>query len=418
MKTRFLHIADIHLGYEQYGSAHRYNDFYHAFESAIDDALREAVDFVLIAGDLFHQRSIAPQTLLQAAHQLARLGSAGIPAIGVMGNHERPHYRDRESWLHYLSGRGLLTLLAPTYADGQIGYEPYGDGIGGYIDVGSTRVYGLPYSGSVTTRLLAETAQFFAASETLRPDFTILVTHAGLEGIIPHFGANMTYEELAALRPYVDYVALGHIHKPFEKDGWAFNPGSLEPVAISEADYCGGGYLVDVDTGRAQPIRTQHRRYAVRPFLRLRLSVSGLTTPQELYASVERHLASQRKTEGKRPVVEYVLEGVLPFDRASLDVSRVEAMLVAALNPIVPRVRNATLSADFGVAVTDDEIGRPELERQVLSELLSRDSRYRHHAARWADLVAGTKRLALEDASSETIIEHLREGRARIGVEE
>ena len=31
--------------------------------------------------------------------------------------------------------------------------------------------------------------------------------------------------QLMPIRPYADYVALGHIHKPFEMDAWIHNPG-------------------------------------------------------------------------------------------------------------------------------------------------------------------------------------------------
>ena len=56
MKTRFLHCADIHLGYNQYNSPERGNDFASAFFAVIDTAIAEQVDFVILAGDLFHKR--------------------------------------------------------------------------------------------------------------------------------------------------------------------------------------------------------------------------------------------------------------------------------------------------------------------------------------------------------------------------
>lgn len=51
---RFLHCADIHLGYQQYNHKERFNDFGHAFYAVLDVALAEKVDFVILAGDLFH----------------------------------------------------------------------------------------------------------------------------------------------------------------------------------------------------------------------------------------------------------------------------------------------------------------------------------------------------------------------------
>lgn len=47
----FLHIADIHLGYQQYGLSERFSDFSRAFLHLVDTAVARRVDFVLLAGD-------------------------------------------------------------------------------------------------------------------------------------------------------------------------------------------------------------------------------------------------------------------------------------------------------------------------------------------------------------------------------
>ncbi len=52
------------------------------------------------------------------------------------------------------------------------------------------------------------------------------------------------------LKSLVDYLALGHTHKRFEIDGWAFNPGSLEACSIDEYREERGLYLVEVDDER------------------------------------------------------------------------------------------------------------------------------------------------------------------------
>ena len=88
MHFKFLHFGDCHLGYRQYDHPDRANDFYRALRHVIDAALAEQVDFVILAGDLFHKRAIDALTLNQAVTQLERLQQAGIPCIAVEGNHE------------------------------------------------------------------------------------------------------------------------------------------------------------------------------------------------------------------------------------------------------------------------------------------------------------------------------------------
>ena len=102
MRATFVHTADNHLGYEQYGFKERFNDFARAFYSVMDDAIARKADLVIIAGDLFNKRAIDALTLIQAEAGLQKLKDAGIPAIAIEGNHDRSYYRDGISWLQFL----------------------------------------------------------------------------------------------------------------------------------------------------------------------------------------------------------------------------------------------------------------------------------------------------------------------------
>lgn len=44
MQVGFLHLADVHLGYQQYGSTKRFNDSGRAFLAAVDYAVEQEVD--------------------------------------------------------------------------------------------------------------------------------------------------------------------------------------------------------------------------------------------------------------------------------------------------------------------------------------------------------------------------------------
>ena len=101
---RFLHIADIHLGFDRYNSPERTKDFYYALSDVIDRyAIAAAVDFVLIAGDLFEHRVIQPAILNQAQLCFQQLKAAGIPVLAIEGNHDNTPYGTSTSWLKYLS---------------------------------------------------------------------------------------------------------------------------------------------------------------------------------------------------------------------------------------------------------------------------------------------------------------------------
>jgi len=59
----FLHVADLHLGYSQYGLEVRREDFDRAFHELIDKTFELKPDFMIIAGDLFHQAHPSNTTL-------------------------------------------------------------------------------------------------------------------------------------------------------------------------------------------------------------------------------------------------------------------------------------------------------------------------------------------------------------------
>ncbi len=419
---RFLHTADIHLGYQQYNSRERFDDFASAFLYVVGRARAEQVDFVLLAGDLFEKRSVDPLAMRQAVQGLQELRDAHIPVIAVEGNHERAHYRDQYSWLEFLDAIGLIVLLDPKVADGKLALEPYSPDRGGaYLDLrGGVRVYGLKYYGASTARALGLYRQALEELPGPRPDYSILLTHAGLEGVLPRCSGAVARQAIEPLRPFVNYLALGHIHKPYDLDGWVYNPGSLETWAMDETPWTDRGYyLVDLAAHSAMAHEARLVATPRRPFVRLRLTVDSCTTPQALYDAAQRLLRRQRVSadDGRAPVVELTLEGTLPFDRVDLDLGYLEGMVREEMKPLLVRVPNTTVPAGFEIDLRQGA-SRAELEQQVLRELIERDARYRPQAAGWAEVALELKRKALAGESPEAVLDYLRGVQGRMAAED
>ncbi len=149
MRARFLHIADCHLGYRQYNLRERFNDFGRAFIHVMNVAVAEKVDFVLLAGDLFHKRAIDALTLNQAIAALEKLRQANIPCIAVQGNHEHAYVDDFIGWLDFLNLRQFITLLDAHFEAGIPQLKPYNRPYGSYVEpLPGLRVHGLRYSGA------------------------------------------------------------------------------------------------------------------------------------------------------------------------------------------------------------------------------------------------------------------------------
>src|SRR5436190_14228041 len=158
MRASFIHVADTHLGYEQYGVRERFNDFTRSFWNVVDEALERNVDFMVIAGDLFNKRAIDAQTLIHAIEGLRKLKDRNIPVIAIEGNHDRSYYREGISWLQFLCYQGYLMLLEPSMQDGAPVLAPWHPEkmIGAYVDLlgGRLRIYGIHWQGAGTARAL------------------------------------------------------------------------------------------------------------------------------------------------------------------------------------------------------------------------------------------------------------------------
>ncbi len=443
MKARFLHLADCHLGYKQYNRSERFDDFARAFLAVIQTAINEKVDFVILAGDLFQKRAIDALTLDQAISILTKLKDAGIPCIAIEGNHELSYYDEFLGWVQFLARQELLILLSPRFEDGVPQLTPYSRrGGGAYIEpMPGIRIYGLKYQGASTARMFAAYGEALeAAQESAQNDgveYTIFLAHTGVEGVLAHDSGGLSHRQLAVLKPYVDYLALGHIHKPFEIDGWIYNPGSPETCSFTEAAWPERGYLiVEVDTEAAagadndaqgndedDPIlkhtATLHANPR-RPFIRHEIKVDHHRTPEALFEHCQEFLerrardigraGSSKSTDGASvddaPVVQLLLTGVLPFDRADLDTRSLEALLHENFRPLHAQVRNLT-SVPNPEFTVDERLSRTELERQVLTTLFTQDARFSEESDAWAEITVALKNLSLGGGDAEAVLDSL-----------
>jgi DNA repair exonuclease SbcCD nuclease subunit len=439
MRARFIHLADVHLGYEQYGSRERFDDFAKAFLDIIDSAIQRQADFVVIAGDLFNKRAIDAQTLSQAHEALDHLKHANIPAIAIEGNHDRSYYRDGMSWLQYLSWQQRLILLNPVVRDGMPALVPWNPKTqrGAYVDLmdGRLRVYGLPWYGASTAKIVENFASVLSRARELEEqdgiEYRLLLMHTCVEGIVPQLHGLPTRAQLEPLHGLVDYLALGHVHKPYELDGWLYNPGSTETWSAEESAWERGYYVVDVETAGAAsggqdgalPLKhtARHLTNQRRPFYRFQFSVEEAGDPaalEDLFTRFCQEHARKLPTTKQLPVVEVSLQGVLPFDATALDQKRLEGILQEHFRPLIGRLHNLTHEIGF-VGEDDGGDGRDRstwylLERKIFQEMLARDARYLPAAEQWAKTLAELKALALQGEDPDNIALRLREARTEL----
>ncbi len=418
MKVRWIHTADVHLGYYQYGLSERALDFARAFKYVADYAIRTSADFLIIAGDLFHRRNVDALTLGQAYELLSELRAAEIPVLCVEGNHERAYYNSAWSWLNFLSNAGFLYLLSPSHDHGRVRLEPWDEEnrSGGYVDLGQVRVSGIKYYGASAPTVLEQIAHQLSREDS-RP-FSVMMLHEGLEGQLPRITGGLSASQLEVLRPYSEYLALGHIHKQYDLANWAFNPGSLETCSVEECSWERGFYEVTADTETRRLLEVKlHSDLPRRAFVRVFVEVERFSTPRELLEGALRQAeARMRGRDGCRPVLEVSLIGTLQFSDSALSVTEIEERLREEFDPLVVRVKNSTLPAGYDSRIALDEEGqidRRALELQVLTDLVLRDARYADSAAEWAAVFQRVKDMALDDLPPQEIFRVVERGIAR-----
>lgn len=236
---KFAHIADVHLGYEQYNQPFRLNDFSRVFREAIEKAITEKVDFILIAGDLFHSSRPSPRTIRDAIEILSLAKEKEIPIFAIEGNHDKT--------IKETSIYDLLEHLGLVYTVG-LKRTPRENEFQKSRKVGKNYlVYGY-FEGVEIHGLRHYTKWQILGKENLLKllfrepkEDSILMLHQAVEEL----SKDTKYEKAVEVGKHdlpegFAYYALGHIHQRREgkyNDAPLVYSGSLERTEVREASH-------------------------------------------------------------------------------------------------------------------------------------------------------------------------------------
>jgi len=288
---KLIHIADVHIGMENYGRLNpetglntRLHDFLDTLDEAVNRAVEEQVDAVVVAGDVYKSRDPSPTHQREFARRVLRLIRANIEVVLVPGNHDTPMATGRATSLDIFRALELpgvsvirrISSLRITTRSGPLQIVALPWLVRSHFMADDDRK-NLPMAellADMAGMIDAELQEVCAALDPSIP--AVLVGHAHV------FGARVGAERLLTLGndpmlnasmldlPNIGYHALGHIHK---HQAVVTGPrpvvyaGSINRVDFSEEDEPKGFVLVELQSGKSEwemvPVKA-------RPFLTIR----------------------------------------------------------------------------------------------------------------------------------------------------
>lgn len=258
---RFLHTADWHLG-RSFHQASLVEDQAHVLNQLVELAIRERLDAVVIAGDVYDRAVPPADAVVLLDDVLARLVlGAGIRVVLIAGNHDSPDrvgFGGRVAEKQGLAMRGTLTHLAPVVFDdafGQVALHPLP-----YVEPAfARRLPGVQEASDHQSAV--SSVMSLLRSQWVPGQRNVLVGHAFVAG-----GSESESERplsvggsgavSAATFDGYDFVALGHLHRPQSVGRESIQySGSLLKYSFNEVDHTKSVSLVEVGQNGATSVQ-------------------------------------------------------------------------------------------------------------------------------------------------------------------
>ena len=247
---KFAHLADCHIGSWRDPKLRDVSTM--AFIKAVDKCIKEKVDFILIAGDLFNTSFPRLDNLKTVVGKFKQLKDLNIPVYIVPGSHD--YSPSGKTILDVLEEAGLfVNVFKGSVEDGKL-----------KLDFSVDKKTGAKITGMLGKRGALEKIYYeklIAKNLEEEKGFKIFLFHSGIDELKPKEMENIISQPLSLLPKGFDYYAGGHVHIVDEKNiegyGKIAYPGPLFPNSFSELEKLGRGgfYIVENDKVRWEPIQ-------------------------------------------------------------------------------------------------------------------------------------------------------------------
>ncbi len=217
--VKFAHLADCHLGSWRQQELQNLN--FKSFQKVVDRSIKESVDFILIAGDLFDSAYPPIEILKETFSEFKKIKEAGIPVYLIAGSHD--FSASGKTFLDVLEKGGFCKNVenVEEQEDGRLKLTPTF-----FKDIA---IFGYP--GRKSGMEIEDLKKVYFDSVYPYTIFMIHTTISDVVGTIP-------MDSVDKLKlPLANYYAMGHIHQRFlKREGNATYsyPGPIYPNNFQE----------------------------------------------------------------------------------------------------------------------------------------------------------------------------------------
>ena len=289
MKVKFIHTADVHLGVRpDAGKAYTKNrpeEIWRSFERLISLCEREKTDLLLIAGDLFHRQPLLRE-MKEVNALFARLTHTKV--VLVAGNHD--FVKQDSYYRSFRWARNVFPLLGKEMQ--KIEFPELRTAVSGFS------YWDREYREGIRDSWKCRRTQ----------DTEILILHGGDEKHLP-FRKRET--ELLGY----DYVALGHIHKPDQKEQKSSYCGALEPTDPNDT----GDHGFILGAAANGLVKTRFVPFASRKYIHLDIQADEKMTGSLLRDTIREKIEEQGIENMYRVEITGFRDPDIEFAAASMD---------------------------------------------------------------------------------------------------
>ena len=344
----FSHISDTHLGMEQYGLEERSEDMYNSFDQAIDISIRDHVNFVIFAGDIFHTPNPTGRAVVKFANALKKLKENSIESFFILGEHD--FSRLKTTPIHYVYHN--------------LGFAKY---VGQGLPVKYKDVLIAGFDKIRPSEMPQYESKFAEINKIANEHqgHKILMMHQGVSEFNKFAGEIQSTDMPANFT----YYAMGHLH---DKDIRHFNhlggpivyPGSTEMSSNEKIknDIEKGFFVIDIST---KEIKTDWIKLNIRPQL-------AFDTQYDDLEDTVSNIGIKIQDLDRKPIVEIKIQGQgIKADHVHSTISKLDQDVLRCFPHIITEQLDESQVLAGRPAIIDDEMQRLSgniLESKELSE--------------------------------------------------